>query len=259
MKKLITFIITSLYLPISLKALDIAERNFLSLSPEASCIQHISTNEAKHNIPNSLLQTIAKVESGHPGKKGTPWPWTINVEGKGYFYDTKAEAIAAVKKFQAAGKRSIDVGCMQINLHHHPQAFSDLNMAFEPEHNTAYAAEFLSKLNSTHGSWKKAVQRYHSSGTHGIKYGKNVFRLWAEERGSETNYLAHYTLPQSSSLSPRLQRLAHFAKKYKATLAASRNLRTTGVSRISRLRRASFMSSPHIKRITSKKTYDTPQ
>lgn len=259
MKKFI--LILSLYLlPASLKAMTIPEGNFLSLSPEDSCIQHISENEAKYNIPNSLLHAIAKAESGHPGKKGTPWPWTINVEGKGYFYETKAEAIAAVKKFQAAGKRSIDVGCMQINLHHHPKAFPDLKTAFTPKDNTAYAGEYLAKLNDTHRSWKTAVQRYHSAGLRGIKYGKNVFRIWAQERGIENStHLTHYTLPQTP-LSPQFQRLAHFAKKYKATLVASRTLNSsTKVSRISRINRHAFKSSRHIKRIGSKKTYDTSQ
>ena len=32
-----------------------------------------------------------------------PWPWTINAEGVGSFYETKAAAIAAVRDLQARG------------------------------------------------------------------------------------------------------------------------------------------------------------
>ena len=68
-----------------------------------------------------------------------PWPWTINAEGQGLFYDTKAQAVAAVRALQARGVRSIDVGCMQVNLMHHPDAFPTLEQAFDPQTNAAYA------------------------------------------------------------------------------------------------------------------------
>ena len=75
-----------------------------------------------------------------------PWPWTVNAEGQGAFYDTKAEAVAAVRAMQARGVRSIDVGCGQINLMHHPDAFASLEQAFDPQANAAYAARFLKEL-----------------------------------------------------------------------------------------------------------------
>jgi hypothetical protein len=61
-------------------------------------------------------------------------------------FPTKAKAIAHVRELQARGVRNIDVGCMQINLRHHPNAFPDLETAFDPEMNTAYAAQFLNGL-----------------------------------------------------------------------------------------------------------------
>jgi len=51
------------------------------------------------------------------------WPWTINAQGKGQFFKTKAEAVKAIKNLQAQGVKSIDVGCMQINLSYHGKAF----------------------------------------------------------------------------------------------------------------------------------------
>src|SRR5471032_3062652 len=93
------------------------------------CTRHLPRYEREYAIPTHLLSAIASTESGryHDGLKiKVPWPWTINVEGKGYFFDNKDQAVAAVRKFKAQGAQSIDVGCMQVNLQQHPQAFVSL-------------------------------------------------------------------------------------------------------------------------------------
>ena len=73
--------------------------------------------------PPGMLAAIAQVESGPPDSRTgamRPWPWTIDADGVGPFFATKAQAVAAVAALQAQGMRSIDVGCMQVNLMHHP-------------------------------------------------------------------------------------------------------------------------------------------
>ena len=47
--------------------------------------------------------------------------------------------------------RSIDIGCAQVNLMHHPDAFASLEQAFDPMANADYAARFLKQLHDTHG------------------------------------------------------------------------------------------------------------
>ena len=91
-----------------------------------------------------------------------PWPWTIDADGAGHFFATKAEAVAAVTELRARGVLSIDVGCMQINLMHHPAAFATLQEAFDPLANALYAARFLNKLFRATGDWSAAVAAYHS-------------------------------------------------------------------------------------------------
>ena len=89
-------------------------------------------------MPDRLMQAIGLVESGRRDPKAAgvrPWPWTINAENVGSFYDTKEQAIAAVQALQARGVRSIDVGCMQVNLMHHADAFASLEEAFDPRAN----------------------------------------------------------------------------------------------------------------------------
>ena len=78
-------------------------------------------------------------------------------------FASKAEAIAHVERLKAAGERNIDVGCMQINLMHHPDAFASLDEAFEPTRNVAYGARFLGALEQETSSWERAVERYHTA------------------------------------------------------------------------------------------------
>ena len=130
-------------------------------------------------IPQTLLPAIARVESGRldpAAGRVRPWPWAINVEGLGVFFETKAEAIAAVQSYQAKGVRSIDVGCMQVNLFYHPTAFPTLEDAFDPPTNAAYAVRFLTSLFAMTKDWALATAKYHSQAqAEGEDYQRRVF------------------------------------------------------------------------------------
>jgi hypothetical protein len=149
------------------------------------CLQHFRHYEQTHEIPTNLLRAVAVTETGRWNdaiNAMIPWPWSINVAGKPYIYNSKREAIAAVRQFQSQGIRSIDVGCMQINLHHHPKAFTSLEHAFEPEKNIDYAANFLSQKFSHHRSWHRAVAAYHSeTQSLGRPYALKVLANWREQ------------------------------------------------------------------------------
>lgn len=146
------------------------------------CTQYFPVEEQRKNIPTHLLAAIATTESGryHKGLgMSVPWPWTINVEGKGYYFGSKAEAIAQVQNLQSRGYQSIDVGCMQVNLKHHPRAFQNLEQAFDPAANVAYAATFLRDNYATLGDWIKATAAYHSrTPVYGQRYLVDIERSW---------------------------------------------------------------------------------
>ncbi|MFM9889553.1 MAG: transglycosylase SLT domain-containing protein [Rickettsiales bacterium] len=146
------------------------------------CTQYFPVEERKNTIPTHLLAAIATTESGrwHKGLgMAVPWPWTINVEGKGYYFSSKAEAIAQVKNLMAQGSRSIDVGCMQVNLKHHPKAFANLDEAFDPATNVAYAAKFLHDNYADLGDWIKATAAYHSrTPIYGNRYLGEIEKSW---------------------------------------------------------------------------------
>ena len=133
--------------------------------PGQLCRAATAAVEREAGLPPRLLVAMARVESGRrdpDSGRFHPWPWTINAEGRGSFFPTKAAAVAAVQALQAQGVRSIDVGCMQINLRHHPNAFATLEEAFDPTANARYAARFLKDLQATRGDWMRSASHYHS-------------------------------------------------------------------------------------------------
>lgn len=154
-------------------------------TPAELCRPAIRAAERAHGIPFALLAALGRVESGRrdpeTGAFG-PWPWTINAEGRGQFFPTKAEAIAEVRRLQARGVRSIDVGCMQINLMHHPRAFASLEDAFDPVRNADYAARFLVELQGKANNWLQAASHYHSQTPEFAElYRAKVVAAWPEE------------------------------------------------------------------------------
>ena len=155
-------------------------------SPIGLCRAAIAAAERAANIPAGLLHAIGRIESGRrdpdTGAFG-PWPWTINAEGRGQFLPTREAAIAAVRHLQSQGVRSIDVGCMQINLRHHPNAFASLEEAFDPAANARYAARFLTDLHASRNDWLRAAAHYHSTTPQfADAYRARVEAAWSEER-----------------------------------------------------------------------------
>ena len=122
-------------------------------APEQQCLRYVQSYERANQIPLGLLTAISFVEAGRAGSDGkvVAWPWTTNVGGESHYYDTKEQAIAETQKLLDEGTRSVDVGCMQINLRYHPTAFKSLEEAFDPATNIAYATKFLKSLHDLQG------------------------------------------------------------------------------------------------------------
>jgi hypothetical protein len=161
---------------------------FLMAQAHSMCERLIRQYEVAHGIPDQLLTAISLVESGRniPGLGVVAWPWTINAQGKSYVFATKQEAIAMVRKLQKSGIKSIDVGCMQINLKHHPNAFRNLEEAFDPQINISYAASFLKQKREDTGSWHDAVAHYHSATpSRHTPYRNRVMKTRAKLQGGE--------------------------------------------------------------------------
>lgn len=161
-----------------------------TLAACSTCETIARSIQTEYGIPDNLLLGIVRAESG-------AHPWTVNVEGEGSYHASKAAALDYVRAQVSAGRRSIDVGCAQINLRWHPQAFDTLQAGFDPQTNIEYAAEYLLRLWRRVGDWGGAVAGYHSPSDpeRGRAYAEKVFQ--AAGQGS-----ARATISTRSSRAP---------------------------------------------------------
>lgn len=140
--------------------------------------------ELSHGVPAGMLVAIGRVESGRRDPQTgriVPWPWTINAAGTGQMFDRSEDVIDATQRLRVQGVQSIDVGCFQVNLQHHPDAFRDLAEAFDPQANANYAARFLVSLQAKLKTWEEAIAAYHSLTPElGAPYRDRVLQGWAQ-------------------------------------------------------------------------------
>jgi tetratricopeptide (TPR) repeat protein len=138
---------------------------FAAVDDAKICGVETARQEKQAAIPDHLLQAISLVETGRwdaVHRTRFAWPWTVASGEDGHFLPDKRSAIDLVRRLQAKGVGNIDVGCMQVNLQAHPRAFRDLDQAFDPAANVAYAAAFLVRLHDSTGNWPTAAAYYHS-------------------------------------------------------------------------------------------------
>ena len=147
-----------------------------------ACRDEARRLEIQEGIPKLLLTAVTFTETGRRGplgRKVMSWPWTLHAQGKSLHFDTKEDAAAAVRALMSNGVRSIDVGCMQINLRYHPHAFTSVEEALDPRANLAYGVAYLRKLKSRHKGWPAAIQNYHSTNQAvNQRYRQKVFSTW---------------------------------------------------------------------------------
>ena len=151
---------------------------------ENSCEAVASEAEEAFSLPEGILSAIARVESGRQMQDGgyKAWPWTINDNGKGLFFDTRQSAIDYINKQEELNNTGIDIGCMQISVKWHANAFSSHASMLDPYTNIAYAAIFLEELYQNHGEWDLAIKHYHSADTQkNVPYLQKVNAVWKNQ------------------------------------------------------------------------------
>ncbi len=120
---------------------------------------------AEYEIPYTILYAIALAESGR-GLNGNrirrPWPWTLNVAGRGHFYPSHKAAWTALNNFIARGERSIDIGLMQVSWRFHKDKLGNTWQALDPYHNLRVAAGILKNCFNKRHDWWASVGCYHS-------------------------------------------------------------------------------------------------
>lgn len=123
----------------------------------------------RHGVPPEVLYAVASAESAVTLEHGRrPWPWTLNVAGRGYHFADRDSACEAL--YEALGRtRVVDVGIAQLNVRWQPQLFGAGNRfvdpcdALDPYKNLDEAAKLLRGHydDASGGDWLVAAGRYH--------------------------------------------------------------------------------------------------
>ncbi|WP_171241142.1 lytic transglycosylase domain-containing protein [Ruegeria sp. HKCCA5491] len=172
-------------------ALYIAQAAIALASPQtaALCDRAALRAALSHDVPIDVLRAITRVETGRTlDGQFAPWPWAINVEGRGFWFKSEVEAKSYVFNIFKAGKRSFDIGCFQINYRWHGKAFRSIDAMFDPQENADYAARFLKDLYAELGSWTAAAGAYHSRTPDlAAAYSGRFRKMRAELKGDPEN------------------------------------------------------------------------
>lgn len=111
-------------------------------------------------VDPKVLAGIAMNESAYAGR---PWPWTLDVAGRGYFFKTREGAYRAITYLLSQDRCDFDVGIMQVNWCFHHQRFSSPWDALKPSTNIHAAEAILNENYSKTHSVAQAVAYYHSA------------------------------------------------------------------------------------------------
>lgn len=115
------------------------------------------------DVPPALLYAVALGESGRllDGKM-KPWPWTLNVAGKGFYFDSREEQFDALMAAITDGK-IVDIGPMQLNWHWKFERLQSPWLATDPAFNVNTAARIIRSHYEADpkAGWFAAAGRYH--------------------------------------------------------------------------------------------------
>ena len=136
-----------------------------------------------HGIPPAVLYAIALTESGRAlatTADARPWPWSANFGGRGRFFESRSEAWAAIQDYLGSGRRSVDIGLMQVNWRYHHTQFHSVWDALDPHSNLIVAADILTACYRRLGDWWESVGCYHapSNTERAAAYRRRVRAHW---------------------------------------------------------------------------------
>ena len=116
------------------------------------------------DIPSTVLYAIALQESGRAvNGKLRPWPWTLNIGGRGYYLDSFDDACARLTEtLRSTSAKRVDVGLGQINVGYHGHRIDQPCDLLNPYLNLAVAGQILAEQHRPGQDWLVTMGRYHS-------------------------------------------------------------------------------------------------
>lgn len=191
-----------------------AEAKSPNLDPSyvSHCMRAIETASLRSGVPKDVMLAISLSETGkNISGQISPWPWTVNMEGAGVWFESQHAALDYTKKHFARGARSFDVGCFQINYKWHHKNFNSIEEMFDPLSNALYAARFLTELYLETGSWHRAAGFYHSrTPEYAERYAKRFERHRSNIAGNSNQpvYAGHGSEPLRQASAEKTSRPA---------------------------------------------------
>lgn len=143
---------------------------------------------AKYQVPSTVLFSVCLQESGKRYQERLlPWPWTLNIAGKGRYFSSQQEASRALSKTITGGSCRVDIGICQVHWCSHRHNFAAPEALLNPYTNIDYAARLLSEeyrraSGAGQERWWEAVGRYHSPGRPELAdaYRRRVKARWRQ-------------------------------------------------------------------------------
>ena len=107
-------------------------------------------------------EVLAALALGESGRNGRYWPWTINFEGRPYYFNVRSEAVNFARTLLNNGDLAFDVGLMQVHWRWNSERFASIDEAFDPVANIRAADQIIQEHFRAVGSMSNAIGRYHS-------------------------------------------------------------------------------------------------
>jgi len=136
-----------------------------------------------------LIRAIAHEESRRLDARDgmvRPWPWTLNVQGEGMFFQTRREAERALAHYYRQGIRNIDVGVFQINIRWNGDLAERPEDLLDPRVNLWAFAQVIRECRMRSGrEFRDIIACYHAGSAHrerGQAYASRVINRYKSLR-----------------------------------------------------------------------------
>jgi hypothetical protein len=193
------------------------------------CMEAVGAAELAQKMPAGLLRGLALAETGRwdEGRQAvSAWPWTVSSFEGTRFLPTRAAAAAEIARLRGANASMIAVGCLQVDLVRHPDAFPDAERALDPVANAAYGARVMRDHYQTRGSWRLAIAHLPGGELPDELYLARVERAWATEQRRAFEQHRSRVLEAYAARKAELDRQREAAKALKPPPAAARSPKT---------------------------------
>jgi len=127
--------------------------------------QGYQTIARETGVPAPLLYAVALTESGQSRLSQShwrPWPWTLNISGRGQDFASRRAAWLALQNALGDEDASVDIGLMQVNWRYQHRDLGSPWQSLDPYHNLRVGAAILKRCHSSDVDWWKSVGCYHA-------------------------------------------------------------------------------------------------